>query len=74
MEIFRNNTDIREIIVSKDQNPYGLEMTQIFEMLYQNKHFLNRKYNIKLINSFIVLGDMLTKRPATTKIERFFMQ
>jgi hypothetical protein len=34
MEIFRNNTDIREIIVSKDQNPCGLEMIQIFEMLY----------------------------------------
>lgn len=44
MEIFRNNTEIREIIVSKDQNPDGLEMTQIFEMLYQNKHFLNRKF------------------------------
>lgn len=23
---------------------------------------------------FIVLGEMLTKRPATTKIERFFIQ
>ena len=34
MEIFRNNTDIREMIASKDQNSNGLEMIQIFEMLY----------------------------------------
>ena len=34
MEIFRNNTDIREIIVSKDQNPKGLDMIRIFDMLY----------------------------------------
>ena len=43
LEIFRNCTEIREAIVSNEQNPEGLEMNQLFQMLFQNRHFLNSK-------------------------------
>lgn len=62
LEIFRNCTEIREAIVSNEQNPEGLEMNQIFQMLFQNRHFLN------------MLGDLLSNKPASTKIEKFLAQ
>ena len=46
LEIFRNCTEVREAIVSQDLNPDGLEMNQLFQMLYSNRHFLNSKYQL----------------------------
>jgi hypothetical protein len=44
MEIFRNNTEIREMIVSNVQNPQGYDLNQLIDMLFESRHFLNRKY------------------------------
>ena len=45
-------------------------------MLYENQHFLNCKstYIDLLMFLFfdVVLGDMLIKKPATLKLEKFF--
>jgi hypothetical protein len=50
------------MLISPDSNPQGLELNQIIEMLYQNQHFKN------------LLGDLLSKKAATTKLEKFFAQ
>ena len=34
MELFRNSSEIREMIISRESNPQGFELTQIIEMLY----------------------------------------
>ena len=44
LELFRNNGDIRDLIVSRETNPQGLELNQIVDMLYSSSHFLNRKF------------------------------
>ena len=43
MEIFRNNTEIRELIVSNNHNPQGYDLNQLIDMLFESRHFLNRK-------------------------------
>ena len=43
IEIFRNCTEIREIIVSSTHNPQHLEIGSIMDMLYKDQHFLNCK-------------------------------
>ena len=35
--------------MSQELNPQGLEMNELFEMLFQNKHFLNCKYKFKIL-------------------------
>ena len=52
-------------------------MNYLFDMLYSNRHFLNCKFNLfSFINPllFIVLGDLLSKKPATTRVEKFLAQ
>ena len=34
MELFRNNGEIREMIVSRESNPQGMDLTQMIEILY----------------------------------------
>ena len=45
-------------------------------MLYENKHFRNCKclslYLVNLIIFYLVLGDLLSKKASTTKLEKFF--
>jgi len=59
-EIFRNNSDIRDMITSPDLNPQGLELSDVVNILFQDNHFVN------------LLGDLLTQSRATSKIEKFF--
>lgn len=42
-EIFRNNSDIRDLITSNEENPVGHDLGQIIDMLYDNQHFINCK-------------------------------
>ena len=55
----KNSSEIRELLMSDDHNPGQMELSQIYELLYSNKHFLN------------LLGDILIKKPATAKVEKF---
>lgn len=62
LEVFRNCTEIRDAIVSPELNPQGLDLNQIVELLYSSRQFVN------------LLGDLLGKKPATPKLEKFFAQ
>jgi len=46
IQIFKNNTDIREMIVSRDTNPRGLDLSSIIDTLFEDQHFKNCKYLI----------------------------
>merc|ERR1711908_11675 len=52
--------DIRDMITNSEINPQNLDLTQITNMLYENRHFNN------------LLGDLLTKKASSTKLEKFF--
>ena len=58
----KNSSDVIELIKDPELNHSGLEIAEIFDMLYQDKHFCN------------LLGDILTKKPSTAKVERFLTQ
>jgi hypothetical protein len=45
LELFRNNGDIRDMIISRESNPQGHDLSAVIEMLYQSKHFQNRKFS-----------------------------
>lgn len=62
MEILRNNNEIREMTVSEELNPNQVDISEIITMLFGNQHFLN------------LLGEVLTYKPGTSKLERFFVQ
>ena len=58
-EVFKGSSEIHQMVNSKASNPTGLTMASVFDSLFSNKHFLN------------MLGDLMTKSMATTKIEKF---
>lgn len=68
------------MIVSNTMNPQNYDLNQLIDMLFESRHFLNRKYPkstkhfIQLFQKSLVLGDLLVKRPATSKLEKFFAQ
>ena len=72
LEIFRNSSEIREMIINREINTNALDLTKIIEMLYQQKNFLNCKSFFIFLLFILVLGDILVKRPTTTKLEKFF--
>lgn len=43
MEIFKNSSEVRELITSDELNPDRLSTGQLFDMLFSNRHFLDRK-------------------------------
>ena len=67
-ELIKQNGDIFRILEQAKTDKYVLAMTggrevdltAIYDMLFSDQHFLN------------LLGDLLTKRPATKKVEAFF--
>lgn len=62
IEVIRQSTEIHELIVSQVHNPSGMDLSQIVDSLFSNTHFIN------------LLGELLTKRAATAKLEKFFAQ
>ena len=56
IEIFRNNSEIRDILTNRDENPDNYDLGQIIDMLYENQHFLN----CKLTHIFIYVINLLT--------------
>ena len=61
-EIMRDCPEIHDLLKDEELNHSGLELEQVFDQLYKDKHFCN------------LLGDILTKKPSTAKVEKFLLQ
>ena len=59
VEIMKGSSEIHALLTSADKNPSGIDLQQIVNMLFTNKHFLN------------LLGDHLVKRASSAKLEKF---
>ena len=61
-------------MTNKTLNPENVDLKTIIDSLFENQHFNNSKLSILYFNLFLilVLGDLLSKKSATTKLERFF--
>ena len=59
-EVFKSSSEVHQLVTSTTHNPRSLELHEIVDMLFQNQHFRN------------LLGDLLTKRASTAKLEKFF--
>ena len=70
VELFRNNGEIREMIVSRETNPQGHDLTAVIEMLYSNKHFLNCKFSTFHFLSFQCLEIYTPRKHRTIKLKR----
>ena len=54
----------------------ALDINVMLNTLFDDRHFLNCKYFVRLVAfflscllAFVVLGDLLAKKPATKKVE-----
>ena len=59
-EVFKSSSEVHSLVTSSTYNPRNLELHEIVDMLFDNQHFRN------------LLGDLLTKRASTAKLEKFF--
>lgn len=79
VEIFKQCTEVFEILEAAKKDPiilqatnggHGLDPSSMCESLMKDRHFNNSKLMLSF-KIFLVLGDLLNKRPVAKKVEVF---